>query len=68
MTTTFKDRLQLEKTELNEKISKLNLFLTGEKFSSLSDIHKDLLTRQLSAMQIYCQILEDRLYLLKDEN
>jgi len=55
-------RLQEEKNELATKKYKLNEFLGSGKLAEVSDIQKDLLKRQLTAMTEYYACLNLRLY------
>lgn len=59
--STFKERLVLEKEELDEKIGKLNSFVNSVKFHEADDIQQSLLQIQLHAMRCYGQTLGERL-------
>jgi hypothetical protein len=50
-----------EKIELDEKISKLNVFLQSELFETLSEVNKDLLSDQFEVMNKYSRILNARI-------
>lgn len=50
-----------EKTDLDVKIEKLEAFIEGEIFSSLSDEEKDRLNLQLVTMDKYSDILGERI-------
>lgn len=59
---SFKDRVVHERTELNKKVSKLNLFLEKpQPVDKVSDEQWDLLHLQLDSMKIYSRILTARL-------
>ena len=60
----FKNRLEVEKNELLDKVTKLTLFLGSEKIEGLSDANVLLLKRQLTVMNDYLNILIVRLELL----
>jgi len=64
--STFKERLLIEKEELNEKIEKLDLFMNSENFQKIEPIQMSLLNTQIGAMKTYCQILIERIAWLKD--
>ena len=57
-------RIQEEKKELDEKLSKLYAFIESRKFENLSSIHKMLLRKQLDTMTDYSAILSVRIELL----
>ena len=50
-----------EKTELDDKISRLSPFLEGETFKTLSEAEQVRLKIQLSIMKVYSNILEERI-------
>ena len=58
---TFKDRLNDEKAQLDEKIDKLEIFISGKDFRKVDHIQKSLLKSQLLIMKTYSQILTERL-------
>ena len=60
----FKSRLDLERTELEEKVNKLNSFLDSEKAMDISKDQRGLLKIQAQAMGTYLSILKLRLELL----
>lgn len=64
----FKDRLLTEKTELNEKRSKLEGFITSEGFTKIDPVQKSLLHVQLQAMGTYAECLTQRISWLNPEN
>ena len=62
--TTFKERLEKEQEELNDKITKLYEFGSTEKFKEIDPVHKQLLVIQSGAMITYNETLKLRLGLL----
>lgn len=63
--STFYERLKVEKTELDEKLTKLNAFIQSDKFKEVDPEQKPLLQTQAGVMKTYSQILEKRLKLLE---
>ena len=63
----FKSRLELEKVELDEKLSKLTAFLDSEKSDELEFKAKSLLIIQKNIMSAYSNVLDARLKLLINE-
>ena len=61
---TPEDRMIIEVNDLEDKISKLSIFLNTEKFNSLSDEHQSLLVKQNTVMKSYRDILRRRLELM----
>lgn len=61
MDNTFKDRLQKEFEELQEKKSKLESFVNSNKINTVTPIQKSLLVVQLDAMNTYATCLYERL-------
>ena len=57
----FKTRLETEKSELKEKLNKLDAFLMSEKVNSVDDVQKALLQVQATAMNTYLQCLKERI-------
>ena len=57
----FKTRLETEKSELEEKLNKLDAFLMSEKVNSVDDVQKALLQVQATAMNAYLQCLKERI-------
>ena len=57
----FKTRLLEEKEQLDDKISKLSPFINSDKLSGIDKIQQDLLKLQLPTMQIYSEILQQRI-------
>ena len=60
----FKTRLETEKSELEEKLNKLDVFLMSEKVNSVDYVQKALLQVQATAMNTYLQCLKERIYRL----
>lgn len=50
-----------EKTELDDKISRLRPFLASDKFTSLPEDEQDRMDRQLSIMVEYSEVLGERI-------
>ena len=61
----FQERVVAEKTELDEKIVKLDSFRAGKTFRTLPEDEQDRLNRQLSFMQQYSGVLADRIAAFK---
>ena len=57
----FKTRLETEKSDLEEKLNKLDAFLMSEKVNGVDDVQKALLQVQATAMNTYLQCLKERL-------
>ena len=57
----FKTRLETEKTELEEKLNKLDEFLVSDKVNDVDDVQKALLHVQATAMNTYLQCLKERI-------
>lgn len=56
------EKLKIEKTELFEKMTKLEAFIdNNEKFSEVSEIQQILLFDQFNGMQLYFFALERRI-------
>lgn len=60
----FKSRLSIEKSELDEKIEKLSMFLNSDAVKNIDPKQQDLLADQLPAMASYSDILSQRIALL----
>ncbi len=58
---TFLDRLNREKSELDEKLDKLKLFMESDNFNKIDAVQKSLLQIQVHSMLMYSQILFERL-------
>lgn len=65
--STFKERLVTEKTELDEKRDKLNMFQQSEAFQKIDPFQMSLLNIQSQAMASYSQCLLERLAWLEKE-
>jgi len=61
----FKERLQEEKAQLEERLNKLDAFLQSEKVKEIDDVQKALLQVQATAMNTYLQCLLERLVRLQ---
>ncbi len=59
----YQKRVVLEKEELDEKLEKLMLFITSDKFSALPDGEKFLMGKQSAMMTGYSGALADRIAL-----
>jgi hypothetical protein len=55
------ERVVTEKFELDQKLIKLTKFLDSELFTSLAAAERDRLRRQRDAMQVYSDILGERI-------
>lgn len=60
---SFKQRVRKEASELNNKICGLLLFVNSDdgKFASLPDAERGRLLRQLNAMRLYFDVLDERI-------
>jgi hypothetical protein len=56
-------RVITEKTDLDEKISKLGTFLNSDSFLNLNIVERGQLHRQYAAMSSYSKILDERIAL-----
>jgi hypothetical protein len=54
-------RVVFEKTDLDEKLNKLKLFISGTVFSALEPAEQLRLVRQARIMEEYSSILEERI-------
>lgn len=57
----YQQRVVDEKTALNDKIVKLNLFIAGSQFRALSSAERERLARQLTHMNGYATALDERI-------
>lgn len=57
----FKSRLITERSELNEKVDKLNDFLQSDKKENIDDFQLAMLYIQIEAMSAYLQCLNVRI-------
>lgn len=67
MPETFYYRLISEKTELEERITKLASFLKSDKVDQIDPAQLPLLQEQYIAMNMYSHVLGKRITLLKNE-
>jgi dephospho-CoA kinase len=63
----FIERVIQEKSELDEKKVKLEVFKNSDKFNGINAIQRSLLTIQLQAMNTYSECLEQRLIWLSPQ-
>ncbi len=61
----WQKRVFNERDDLQEKIDKLEAFFKSDRIHDVSNEHDDLLKRQLSAMSLYRDILNERIALFK---
>lgn len=57
----FKTHLQEERSQLNERIDKLEAFRRSDKFSGIASVQQSLLNAQVHVMLAYSQILDERI-------
>lgn len=60
----FKERLKVEREELDSKIIKLGQFINNDKFKTLDDENRALLLLQHYMMNQYLEVLDKRISLL----
>ena len=60
----FISRLSEEKSQLDEKIAKLEAFTKSDDFNGIDNVQRGLLKIQLNTMATYSQILDERLWRL----
>jgi hypothetical protein len=60
----FIARLSDEKSQLDEKIAKLQAFTNSDAFNGIDNVQRGLLKIQLNAMATYSQVLDERLWRL----
>lgn len=65
--STFKERLLVEKQELDEKRSKLEAFQNSDKFKDIDAVQMSLLNIQSQSMATYSQCLLERIAWLEKE-
>ena len=63
----FKTRMQVEIDELLTKIDRIMKFVDTEKFTELTNEHKQLLQEQFQLMCMYRLVLQRRIDLVKSE-
>lgn len=57
----FVERIIVEKDELQDKVTKLENFVTGEKFKELKGLEQVYLKEQLKFMKGYLSVLRQRI-------
>jgi hypothetical protein len=57
----FVERMIVEKNELQDKVTKLENFVTGEKFNELKGLEQVYLKEQLKFMRGYLSVLRQRI-------
>jgi hypothetical protein len=57
----YQERVVAERKELESKIDKLDNFIKSDAYNKLGDIDRVLLVRQLSAMNMYSNVLQERI-------
>ena len=57
----FIERIVVEKDELQDKVTKLENFVTGEKFKELKGLEQVYLKEQLKFMKGYLSVLRQRI-------
>ncbi|PIM79141.1 crAss001_48 related protein [Fusobacterium pseudoperiodonticum] len=57
----FVERMVVEKDELQDKVTKLENFVTGEKFKELKGLEQVYLKEQLKFMKGYLSVLRQRI-------
>lgn len=62
---THVDRLHIEVSDVTDRLRKLNEFIASPKFSKLSEIERDMMKDQRSAMEEYVRFLNLRIDLSK---
>ena len=58
---TFVERMVKEKDELQDKVTKLEIFINGEKFKELKGLEQVYLKEQLTHMRAYLSVLRQRI-------
>ena len=58
---TFIERIVVEKDELQDKVTKLENFINGEKFKELKGLEQVYLKEQLKFMRGYLSVLRQRI-------
>jgi hypothetical protein len=62
---TFKERLIVEKEQLDEKLIKLKNFIIGPAFVDIESVQRSLLIIQMHAMETYSHCLDERIMWLE---
>lgn len=57
----YQERVIAEKTELDDKRTRLISFIGGERYRTLDEVERSRLNRQLEAMTLYSNILKERI-------
>lgn len=57
----YQERVLIEKQELDVRLSRLNDFISSDSFYSVPTSEQDMLKDQLIAMQVYSEILANRI-------
>ena len=57
----FVERMIVEKNELQDKVTKLENFVNGEKFKELKGLERVYLKEQLTHMRAYLSVLRQRI-------
>lgn len=55
------ERVVTEKTELDDKLTKLNAFIAGKTYNGLPEDERTRLARQAEIMKDYSDVLSDRI-------
>ena len=61
----FVERMIVEKDELQDKVTKLENFVNGEKFKELKGLEQVYLKEQLTHMRAYLSVLRQRINFYK---
>lgn len=64
--STFKTRLIEEKSQLEDKIERLESFTLSDNFKNVEDFQKSLLIVQLQSMKTYNYVLSERIKWLSE--
>lgn len=62
---TFVERMVVEKDELQDKVTKLENFVNGERFKELKSLEQVYLKEQLKFMKGYLSVLRQRINFYK---
>jgi len=57
----YQERVVKEKEELDDKISRLRPFVSGENFKNLPEDERERMSRQLDLMEDYSKVLSERI-------
>jgi len=61
LTSSYQDRVRAEKSDLSNKTDKLESFINGSVYPTLPPAEQSRLTRQHLIMQLYEQVLSERI-------